>query len=142
MNAMKVNTLRVHGASIYYEVQGSGPLLLLISGGSGDANGLNNLCNNLIDKYTVVTYDRRGLTRSKIDDPSQKLRVEMESDDVHCLLSELSTEPAYVVGSSIGAVIALDLAARYPNQVCKLVAHEPPAAYLNTHNVQPLSETI
>jgi len=54
----------------------------------------------------------------------------MHSDDAHRLLAELSTAPAYVFGSSGGALIGLDLVAHHPEQVCTLVAHEPPADYL------------
>jgi pimeloyl-ACP methyl ester carboxylesterase len=145
MIEMKVNTLQVDGASIYYEIRGSGPILLLISGGFGDASVLNILYEYLIDKFTVITYDRRGYTRSKIDEPTQELRLETESDDVHRLLTTISNEPAYVFGSSYGAVIALDYAARHPKQLHPLVAHEPSALYLTsirTEAEQALNESI
>ncbi|CKF49733.1 Uncharacterised protein [Streptococcus pneumoniae] len=38
MSIVKNGTLQVIGASIYYEVRGSGPILLLIHGGGGDAD--------------------------------------------------------------------------------------------------------
>jgi pimeloyl-ACP methyl ester carboxylesterase len=126
------NTIQVPGGSLYYEVRGSGPVLLLISGGCGDASAHSRLLDYLIDKYPVVTYDRRGYTCSKLHDPAQELRMETESEDIHCLLAALGTGPSYVVGNSIGAVIALDFAASYPEQVRTLVAYEPPANYLTS----------
>lgn len=86
--------------------------------------------NYLTDKYTVVTYDRRGYSRSKIDDPTQGLKFTEESDDVHHLLAALTNKSAYVFGSSIGADIALDFATRYTEQICEVIAHEPPVNYL------------
>jgi pimeloyl-ACP methyl ester carboxylesterase len=132
----KVNTLKVPGASIYYEVRGSGPLLLLISGGSGDASSFNILLNYLTDQYTVVTYDRRGYKRSKIDEPSQELQMETESNDIHHLFTALSYEEAYIFGSSLGAAIALDFVSRYPEQARSVVAHEPPEFYLTSNEAE------
>jgi pimeloyl-ACP methyl ester carboxylesterase len=43
------------------------------------------------------------------------------------LLAAVGAEPAYVLGSSGGALVGLELAAQHPDQVCTLVAHEPPA---------------
>jgi len=73
-----------------------------------------------------VTYDRRGLSRSILDAPAESLTISTHSDDAHRLLAELTNQPALVFGSSIGALVGLDLVARHPEQVRVLVAHEPP----------------
>src|SRR5262249_41363894 len=93
----------------------------------GDADTADALRNQLIDRYTVVTYDRRGLSRSAIDAPGERLTLATHSDDAHRLLAALTNESAFVFGSSIGALIGLDLVARHPEQVGVLVAHGPPA---------------
>jgi pimeloyl-ACP methyl ester carboxylesterase len=123
----KDNSLRVEGATLFYRVRGSGPLLLILPGGHGDADTADALGNELIDRYTVITYDRRGISRSKIDAPSESLTLATHSDDAHRLLPALTSERAFVFGSSISALIGLDLVARHPDQVAVLVAHEPPA---------------
>src|SRR5438876_969143 len=69
MSLTTSDTLQVPGASLYYKVCGSDPLLLILQGGDGDADGSDNLADHLVDYYTVVTYDRRGLSRSKLDEP-------------------------------------------------------------------------
>ena len=122
----RVHTLQVPGARLAYEVRGSGPVLLMIPGGEGDGAGFGAVANALAGDYTVVTYDRRGAVRSTIDDLAKDVRLETHSDDAHYLLSRLTTEPAFVFGSSAGALIGLDLALRYPADVRLLVAHEPP----------------
>jgi pimeloyl-ACP methyl ester carboxylesterase len=50
----------VPGATIYYEVQGSGPVLVMIPGGPTDAGIFAGLARCLADRYTVVAYDPRG----------------------------------------------------------------------------------
>ena len=131
MSYTKSNILHVPGASLYYEIRGSGPLLLMIAGGGGGGAGnWNGFVNYLTDFYTVVTYDRRGALRSTLDAPVEDIPLETHGDDAHRLLAELSTEPAYVFGSSAGALVGLDLVARHPEQIRMLIAHEPPAHYL------------
>jgi pimeloyl-ACP methyl ester carboxylesterase len=102
----------------------------MIAGGGGGSAGFNGIANVLADSYTCILYNRRGTSHSPLDDPGQDVSLEMHSDDAHRLLAELSSEPAYVFGSSGGALISLDLVARHPEQVHTLIAHEPPAEYL------------
>ena len=54
---MKTATLNVPGASIYYEVRGAGPALLMMPGGPADAGAFRNIAGPLAAHYTVVTYD-------------------------------------------------------------------------------------
>jgi pimeloyl-ACP methyl ester carboxylesterase len=76
MSTTKVDTLRVPGARLYYEVRGAGSVLLLIAGGAGDAESFNLLADHLVDHYSVLTYDRRGLARSPLDDLDQAIEIE------------------------------------------------------------------
>jgi acetyltransferase/esterase len=63
-------------------------------------------------------------------------RIETDSDDAHGLLNHLTAEPAYVFGSSSGAIVALDLVCRHPQQFRTVIAHEPPIATVLTDSAQ------
>ncbi|MER7440869.1 alpha/beta fold hydrolase [Micromonospora avicenniae] len=126
----RTGTLSVPGADLYYEVRGTGPLLLISQSGEGDANRSSDLVDHLTADYTVVTYDRRGLSRSTLTDPARPGTLPEHADDVHRLLATLTDEPALMLGCSLGAVIGLHLAVRHPTQVRVLVAHEPVAPWL------------
>src|SRR5437870_7735708 len=127
----KTETLKVPGASIYYEVRGSGPVLLMIPGGPADAGAFRRIAGYLESDFTVVTYDPRGLSHSTLDAPVNDERiVQIFADDAHRLLTATAKEPAFVFGSSGGAVIALELAARHPEQLRTVMSHEPPAPAL------------
>ena len=127
----KTEYLKVPGASLYYEVRGAGPVLLMMPGGPADAGAFRNVAGHLASNYTVVTYDPRGLSHSPLEGELRDDRiVEIFADDVHRLLAATATEPAFVFASSGGATISLELAARYPEQIRTLVAHEPPSPVL------------
>ena len=115
---------------LYYKVSGSGPLLLVLLAGPGDADASDGIAGQLANRYAVVSCDRRGLSRSRLDEGMDGPTIETHANDVHLLLAALTNEPAFVVGMSIGAVIGLALIARHPEQVRKLIAHEPPIADL------------
>ncbi|MGN5634364.1 alpha/beta fold hydrolase [Streptomyces sp. AC154] len=117
--------LDTDGATLHYETRGSGPLLLVSQSGEGDADRSTDLVDRLVDRWTVVTYDRRGLSRSTIDDPGQRVTMARHADDVHRLLAELTDEPALMLGCSMGAAIGLHLALAHPEQLGVLVAHDP-----------------
>ncbi|WP_431041058.1 alpha/beta fold hydrolase [Streptomyces sp. P1-3] len=123
----RTGTLKVPGATLHYEVRGTGPVLLLIPGGSADAAVYDPIAADLADRYTVVSYDPRGLSRSPLDGPGEDRRVAAHSDDAHRLLAHVAPdgEPAYVFGTSSSAIVALDLLTRHPEQVGLVVAHEP-----------------
>jgi pimeloyl-ACP methyl ester carboxylesterase len=121
--------LDVPGARLYYERRGRGPLLLLI-GSPMDSGGFAPLASALADRYTVVTYDPRGIANSSREDTTEDVTPAQQAEDVHRLLSALGGGPADVFGSSGGAVVGLALVTAHPDQLRTLVAHEPPLVEL------------
>lgn len=135
------HTIKVPGATLYYEVRGSGPVLLMIPGGPADAGVFSGLEGCLADRYTVVAYDPRGNSRSIFDGVPEKQQLDVHGDDAARLIETVGAEPAYVLGSSGGAQIGLNLAARHPARVRTLVAHEPPCIQLLPDASQVLATT-
>lgn len=127
MTSPTVGRLRVDGATLRYEVRGSGPLLLLIPGGAGDAASFDGVADSLAADHTVASYDPRGLSRSPLDDPEAPQRVAQHADDAFRLLELLSPgTPARVAACSSGAIVALHLLTTHPERIERVVAHEPP----------------
>jgi len=54
------HALDVPGARLYYERRRSGPLLLIIGSPMG-TTGFTGLAEAMAGRYTVVTYDPRGI---------------------------------------------------------------------------------
>lgn len=118
-------TVSIEGADIAYDIEGKGPLLLLVVGGNGDSKLFTRLSACLADRYTVVKYDRRADARST-GDVEGELDMAQAGRDAAAVLRALDRGPAYVFGNSAGANIALKLTADHPQLVRGLVDHEPP----------------
>jgi pimeloyl-ACP methyl ester carboxylesterase len=117
----------VPGAVISYEVHGDGPVLALVGHPMGVVD-FRGLARELAAHRTVVLHDPRGFGASPLDDPDDDADPDVLADDLARVLREVREGPVEVLGSSGGAVTALAFAARHPEQVCTVVAHEPPLA--------------
>src|ERR687887_646615 len=125
-----MSSLEVPGARLYFETHGSGPLLVVVPGAKGTADSFNGVRDHLAAHYTVVTYDRRGFSRSRLDGPQDDdRRLETDADDVRRLIEHVSDEPATVFGASSGGVVVLVLMHR-PSVVRALVPFERAAVKL------------
>ncbi|MEV7037740.1 alpha/beta hydrolase [Amycolatopsis sp. NPDC051061] len=121
-----MTSLAVSGATLTYDVTGSGPVLLLVPGGPADAAVFTHIRPVLAEDHTVVTYDPRGLGRSPLDGAPGDDTIREHADDVHRLLAEVG--PADVFASSGGAITMLDHVVRHPDDVRTVVLHEPPVS--------------
>ncbi|MFK0132716.1 alpha/beta fold hydrolase [Streptomyces rubiginosohelvolus] len=127
---METYTLTTAGADLVYDVRGPLPTAdgrppLFLIGHPMDASGFAALAARFPDR-TVVTYDPRGLGRSTRADARVDYTPETLADDVHAVITKLGAGPVEMFASSGGAVIALALVVRHPDDVTTLVAHEPP----------------
>lgn len=130
MTEPRAQTLEVPGAVLTYDVRrndsSTEPVLLMIGSPMGAA-GFGTLSGYFTER-TVVTYDPRGVERSTRTDGAPESTPEVHADDLHRLINSLDSGPVDLLASSGGAVNALALVTRHPEQVRTLVAHEPPAA--------------
>ncbi len=127
---------RVNGTTLYAEVRGDGPAVLLIPGGAEDAEGWRAVAERL-HGWTVVTYDRRGTLRSGREDWPGHGSAQ-HADDAAALLRALGLADVVVFGGSSAGVIAVQLAIRHPTLVRRALVYEP--GYLRA--VQPTSRLI
>ena len=129
--AIETRTIDVPGARLSYDVRRNEttmePPLMLIGSPMG-AGGFVTLASHFADR-TVVTYDPRGADRSTKTDPTSQSTPDEHGDDIHAVISAVGS-PVDLFATSGGAVNALALVARHPDDVRILVAHEPPLAQL------------
>lgn len=127
MRKLTTGLLETTTTRLYHEVrEADGPLVLMISGATGDAGHFDEVASRLADTHTIVTYDRRGNSRSpRTGGPTT---MDEQADDAAALLRALDRGPAIVFGTSGGAIIALATLLRHPDLVAAAILHEPPLA--------------
>ena len=105
------------GASIYYEVSGSGPALVFAHGLGGNHLSWWQQVPHFSPHYTCVTFAHRGFAPSRSDnvDPGEF------ADDLAALLDHLNLETAVLVAQSMGGWTCLDFSIRYPHRVRALM---------------------
>ncbi|MER7273834.1 alpha/beta hydrolase [Dactylosporangium sp. NPDC000244] len=122
---MRTGRVSTDGDDLYYEVRGSGPPLLMISGGGGDAGFYTYPAALLADEFQVITYDRRGNSRSTGRNAG-RFDMHQQAADAVAVLGAAGHRSALVFGNSGGAIVALEMARAFPDSVTAAVAHEPP----------------
>jgi pimeloyl-ACP methyl ester carboxylesterase len=125
---VRTGTAEVNGTTLYYEIRGSGPTLFFIPGAEGDAEEYLRVADLLKEEFTILSYDRRGFSRSPRPAGFDGTTVDEQAEDAAALLQALDLAPATVWGNSSGAIIALALVLRHPELVTKALLHEPPLA--------------
>ena len=110
--------------SLYYEVRGSGEPLILIHGVIVDADLYSKAAELLSRYYQVITYDRRGNSRS-VYKGEPHFDMEGQAQDLLALMKEIGIDSAYIVGQSAGAIIGQYFLQEYPEKVRHLIMYEP-----------------
>jgi 3-oxoadipate enol-lactonase len=107
------------GADLYYESEGSGPTVLLISGQGMTLVGWWRTVAVLSRSFRVLSYDHRDMGRSSRT-PWPYLVAQM-ADDAMAVLDAAGENHAHVYGISLGGMVAQEIALRYPQRVGALV---------------------
>jgi pimeloyl-ACP methyl ester carboxylesterase len=114
---------RTSGGDLYYEEKGDGVPIVLIHAAGATSSTWGVLPSELARTGRVIVYDRRGCGQSG-GEPARSIPA--HTADAAALLEILGAAPAVVAGISVAATIAIDLAARRPDLVRAVIAHDSP----------------
>jgi pimeloyl-ACP methyl ester carboxylesterase len=109
----------VNELSMYYELHGEGPPLLMLHGAYMTADMMGPLATGLAARRQVIVPEMQAHGRTA--DADRPLTYEQMADDCAALLRHLEHEQADVVGYSMGGGTALQLAIRHPALLRRLV---------------------
>jgi 3-oxoadipate enol-lactonase len=104
---------------LHWERTGSGPPVLLIMGLGLSGGAWWRTTSVLADHLQVVTFDNRGIGRSRA--VVQAYSTEVMADDAASVLDDAGIEHAHVYGVSLGGMVAQQVALRHPERVTSLV---------------------
>lgn len=114
-----------HRLALHVRTLGNGPPLVLLHGLLGSERFWGAEYDQLATDHRVIAPDLLGFGRSP--HPDHGYTADDHADAVAATLDGLGiTTPAIIVGHSLGALIALRLAARDPARVTAIVAFGPP----------------
>jgi 3-oxoadipate enol-lactonase len=109
----------VNGIDIYFELHGSGPPLLNISGTGNDLRRSPASILPVNTAFETLSYDQRGLGQTS--QPEADYTMADYADDAAALIHSMGWARCHVLGTSFGGMVALNLAVRHPDIVDRLV---------------------
>jgi pimeloyl-ACP methyl ester carboxylesterase len=112
-------SIKTNGTTIYYEVHGVGPPLLMIMGITASGSVWKKHLDYWKEYFTCILIDNRGVGNS--DKPSGPYSTSQMAGDCNAVLESLQIPKTNVVGVSMGSTIAMQLCLQYPDKISSLV---------------------
>lgn len=103
---------------MFYDVEGSGPPVLLFHGGMGTADMFADLRKALNADWTTIGIEQQG--HGHTADIDRPLRFKQMADDTAAAIRHLGLENCHAFGYSDGGNVALGLAIRHPELVDRI----------------------
>jgi len=118
---LRTGFVETNGTTLYYEMKGKGHPLVLVHGGYMDRRMWDDQFSIFSQNYQVIRYDIRGFGKSALPQVPYA-----DWQDLFNLLTFLEVEKTYLLGLSLGGVIALDFTLMYPEMVDAIILVGPP----------------
>ncbi len=112
-------TAKVNGIKLHFQVEGSGPPILLISGLGQNSSAWKPIVPMLRDTFSCITFDNRGTGRS--DTPPGPYTIDQLADDAAALIAHLEAGPVCAVGWSLGGSVLQSMLLRHRDQLGRAV---------------------
>jgi pimeloyl-ACP methyl ester carboxylesterase len=110
---------RVNGVDLWYEITGEGEPVIQIHGAGFGHFNFAPATPELSKHFRVVDFDMRGYGKS--ERPVQHYDMEVWADDVAGLMEALELPQAHIHGTSMGGMIAIVFAGKYPERTASVV---------------------
>ena len=117
--AVTTRVARNGTVGIAYDVRGQGPAVVLVHGLGVGRWGWEPVADRLARRFRVITVDNRGIGASGAPRGSYSTRAMAE--DVVAVMDDAGVASAGVVGTSLGGMVAQELALAHPERVDRLV---------------------
>ena len=117
--------VQANAAELYCEVTDSGPAVLFVAGGTGDSGHFHRVKPELADGFTIITFDRRGCSRSPRPRDWSATSLAEWADDTAAPVKALGLGRVTVFGTSLGATTTIELLISHSEVVRSAILHEP-----------------
>lgn len=127
---------RINGIEINYRESGEGFPLLLIHGFTGNLRNWALQVPALTRGFRMVSIDQRGHGHSEKPTRPEDYSLELMAEDAYGLLQHLDIDECYLIGHSMGGMVAQHLALAHPEPVRALVLVDTAAEVTSTMRMQ------
>lgn len=118
----KGDYISVNGSRLWYESEGSGPALVLISGGPGISHDyFHPYFSSLANSYRVVYFDALGRGKSDRAKSPKDYTLSRDVEDVEGLRNALGLGKVTLLGHSYGGIVAQAYALRFAGSLQRLI---------------------
>lgn len=131
--------MRLSKSDLDFQDNGSGKPLILIAGLGSDSQSWLPVISGLSKHNRIITFDNRGVGRSPAD--NKGITIQKMTDECVVLMEHLKLSSSSILGHSMGGMIAMDLAVRYPDKVDKLIL-EATAPSISTRNKELFKDWV
>jgi pimeloyl-ACP methyl ester carboxylesterase len=111
--------IEVNGINLWYRISGEGEPVAQIHGAGFGHFNFDPATPELSKHFQVIDYDMRGYGQS--DRPVQHYDMEVWADDLAGLMDALEIDDAHIHGTSMGGMIAIAFAGKYPQRTTSVV---------------------
>lgn len=105
-------------ANLNVYIQGEGFPILALHGHPGSGKNLSVFTNHLSQRYQTVAPDLRGYGKSRC---RGSFEMSTHLTDLEALLDRLEIEKCLILGWSLGGILAMEMALRFPHRVTGLI---------------------
>jgi len=123
-------TVKVNDINMYYKVCGEGEPLVILQEAGIEISSMYNVLDAFAKNYQVIALDNRGVGRT--DMPDEPYSIEMMAEGTIGLMDEIGIKSAHFLGMSMGARIALVIAAKYPERAKSLILNVAAVGFPDT----------
>lgn len=111
-------------ARLYDAAKEEAPALLLLHGLTRNSADFEPLAQHLAGRYRLIVPDQRGRGLSDYDSAPGNYRPDVYSADMFALLDGLSIERVGLIGTSMGGLMAMIMAAMQPARISAIVLND------------------
>jgi pimeloyl-ACP methyl ester carboxylesterase len=135
---VNAETVKVDDITMKYNKVGSGESIILISGWGNPLDYWpQELIQKLSEKYTVITFDNRGIGNSTTG--TKSFTIKQFAQDTYLLMNKLNITKTHVLGYSMGGMIAQELVLAHPEKVNKLILQ---STHCGQNQIPPSTEVM